>query len=145
MKKTLFFYLLLSLMVVTAAWLLAHPNLLGRIGLWLYKYNYLKTFPRALATVGLVTLTTIGICYGIRRWVLRPLGLLLLGGLFVGGLVVLIQTVVQFSSGTYAYTGAGFKTGAILLPVILIVVIGQQLWEHWSQPSSVQATRQLPN
>jgi hypothetical protein len=132
MKNPLFFYLLLLLLVVTDAWLLAHPNLLGRIGVWLYKYNYLKTFPRALATVGLATVITLGIGYGIRRWVPR-FASLLLGVLLVGGVVILIQTVAQFSSGSYAHTGAGFKTGAVLLPLILILVIAQNLWESFQR------------
>jgi len=132
MKNPLFFYLLLLLLVVTDAWLLAHPNLLGRIGIWLYKYNYLKTFPRALATVGLATVITLGIGYGIRRWAPR-LASLLLSVLLVGGVVILIQTVAQFSSGSYTHTGAGFKTGAVLLPLILVIVIAQNLWESFQR------------
>jgi len=130
MKNPVSFYLLLLLLVVTDAWLLAHPNLLGRIGVWLYKYNYLKTFPWALATVGLTTVVTLGIGYGIRRWV-PGFASLILGVLLVGGVVILIQTVVQFSSGSYAHTGAGFKTGAVLLPVILVIVLAQNLWESF--------------
>jgi membrane protease YdiL (CAAX protease family) len=144
MKNPFFFYLLLLLLVVTDAWLLAHPNLLGRIGVWLYKYDYLKTFPRALATVVLATAITLGIGYGIRRWAPK-FASLLLGVLLVGALVILIQTVVQFSSGSYAYTGAGFKTGAVLLPLILVIVIVQNLWESFRKKTPDTSPDPLPN
>ena len=47
-------FLLLLVLSITDAYLLAHPNLVGRLGILLYKHSYIKTFPRALLTVLLV-------------------------------------------------------------------------------------------
>ncbi len=137
MKNQVFFYVLLALLVVTDAWLLAHPNLLGKIGIWVYHYNYLKTFPRALATVSLATGSALVISLLVRQWLTRLVAAIVLGILLVGGFVMLVQTVIQFSSGTYVHTGAGFKTGAVLLPFILMAVLTKNLWEtmHWQIPA----------
>ena len=130
MKNQFSFFVLLFLLVVTDAWLLAHPNWVGRIGIWFYKYHYLKTFPRALATVSLATLAMLGAGFLIRRCCSRSVAFLLLGGLVLAALAVLVQTLFQFSDGTYVHTGAGFKTGAILLPVILLTVAARHIWQH---------------
>ena len=130
MKNRFSFFVLLFLLVVTDAWLLAHPNWVGRVGIWFYKYHYLKTFPRALATVSLSTLAILGTGFLIRRYCTRGVAFVLLGGLVLACLTVLVQTLFQFSDGTYVYTGAGFKTGAILLPVILLTVAARHLWQH---------------
>ncbi|MBX2915988.1 MAG: hypothetical protein KF856_12030 [Cyclobacteriaceae bacterium] len=47
-------FLLLIGLAVADAWLIAKPNLLGKLGFIIYKYHYLRTFPRALFTVALV-------------------------------------------------------------------------------------------
>jgi hypothetical protein len=41
-------------LIVLDAVLIRSPNLIGKIGLWFYKYHYLRTFPKALLTVSLV-------------------------------------------------------------------------------------------
>ncbi len=130
MKNRFSFFVLLFLLVVTDAWLLAHPNWVGRVGIWFYKYHYLKTFPRALATVSLATMAILGTGFLIRRYCSRSVAFVLLGGLVLACLAVLVQTLFQFSDGTYVHTGAGFKTGAILLPVILLTVGARYLWQH---------------
>jgi len=148
MRHSLFFYVLLLVLVLADAWLLAHPNLLGKIGIWLYKYSYLKTFPRALATVGLATGVALGISWASQRYLSRFGAILLQGFLLAGALVILIQTIVQFSSGSYAHTGAGFKTGAILLPLILGIVLARGLWEtQTSRPpeNSISTPSQTPS
>ena len=134
MKNQLFFYILLALLVITDAWLLAHPNLLGKIGVWMYKYDYLKTFPRALGTVALATGVTLGICLLVRRLLAKSIATIALWVMALAVAFVFVQTLVQFSSGSYAHTGAGFKTGAILLPFVLLVVVAQNIWELSQRP-----------
>ncbi len=134
MKNQLFFYILLTLLVITDAWLLAHPNLLGKIGVWMYKYDYLKTFPRALGTVALATGVTLGICLLVRRLLGKAMATIVLWLLALAVAFVFVQTLVQFSSGSYAHTGAGFKTGAILLPFVLLVTVAQNIWELSQRP-----------
>jgi cation transport ATPase len=129
MKNQLFFYILLVLLVLTDAWLLAHPNLLGKIGVWVYRYDYLKTFPRALATVSLATGATWILCRLVRQWLRKTIAVPVLWLLALAMAFLFVQTIVQFSSGSYAHTGAGFKTGAILLPFLLLIVVAQHLWE----------------
>jgi ABC-type transport system involved in cytochrome c biogenesis permease component len=43
--------------------------------------------------------------------------------------VLLVDTYLKFSTGTYAMTGAGFKTGAMLMPLILVLIFGKNLYE----------------
>jgi hypothetical protein len=50
MNKSLTSLLLLVVLGITDAYLLSHPNLIGKLGIFIYKHDYLKTFPRALAT-----------------------------------------------------------------------------------------------
>ncbi|MCU0353531.1 MAG: hypothetical protein MUD08_07310 [Cytophagales bacterium] len=129
-----FYHLLLAVFVLADAWLLAHPNLIGKFGIWFYKYDYLKTFPRALATVGLAVVAVSVLGWAARRYLPRTAALVLLGALAAGLVVILVQTVVQFSSGTYKFTGAGFKTGAILLPVLLLLITAEALIRKAPQP-----------
>lgn len=68
-----------------------------------------------------------------------------MGILLAGTTYILIQTVVQFSGGTYAHTGAGFKTGAILLPFILVIIVVKHLVEVFLQKESAKITRQNVN
>lgn len=52
MNKKLSSILLLIVLSITDAYLLAHPNLIGRLGVLIYKHSYIKNFPRAVVTVG---------------------------------------------------------------------------------------------
>ncbi len=49
-RKVTFYWILLTLILVDS-WLLSKPNILGKIGLIIYKYHYLRSFPRTLLTV----------------------------------------------------------------------------------------------
>lgn len=138
-----FYYLLLVVLVLVDAWLLAHPNLVGKLGIWFYKYDYLKTFPRALATVGSVVLAVLALGWAARQYLPRTVGMVSLGTLAVGLVVTLVQTVVQFSSGTYQFTGAGFKTGAVMLPVLLLLVTAEALLKKAPHPP--EGEKKFPN
>lgn len=109
-------------------WLLAHPNLLGKLGILFFKYDMIRTFPRALATVGLSTLVAISISVFMKR-TSRQTALMVLGLLTLASVGLLINTYFKFSAGSYAMTGSGFKTGALLMPLILIFVFGNGLYE----------------
>ncbi|MEZ4903842.1 MAG: hypothetical protein R2822_19870 [Spirosomataceae bacterium] len=110
------------------AWLLAHPNLLGRLGVLFYKYDMIKTFPRALATVGITTAIGVSVTFFVQK-MSKQVALTLLLGLTLLSLGLFIHTFLKFSSGTYAMTGAGFKTGALLMPIILVLIFGNGLYE----------------
>ena len=123
MKPNLSYYLILAVLVVADAWLLAHPNLLGKLGVLMYNYDMIKTFPRALATVGITTLVAVGITIFLGK-VSKKTALLVLIVLLLASVGLLINTYFKFSSGTYSMTGAGFKTGALLMPIILVLIFG---------------------
>jgi len=128
MKPHLSFYLILMVLVIVDAWLLAHPNLLGKLGVLFFKYDMIKTFPRALATVGITTILGVAITFFAKK-MSKQVALMLMLVLILLSLGLFINTFLKFSSGTYAMTGAGFKTGALLMPIILVLVFGNGLYE----------------
>lgn len=127
MNKHLTTTLLLVVLSVTDAYLLAHPNLIGRLGVFIYKHDYIKTFPRALATVFLVVGISLALCEIVRRttqpraaagWYLMFLAL---------GVALFAYVYVSFSSFSYSLTGKSFIYGAHLLPILLIGLFGRYL------------------
>jgi lipopolysaccharide export LptBFGC system permease protein LptF len=127
--KNLFFYVLLLLLVVLDGWLMAHPNLIGRAGIFFYDYTYLKTFPRALATVAAVVGLAVLLAWVAKR-AGRSVGLALLIALFLLAGYWFVNSLLQFNSGVYKLTGAGFRAGAILLPGLVVLVFGNGLYEQ---------------
>lgn len=114
-------------LIVLDAVLIRSPNLIGKIGLWFYKYHYLRTFPKALLTVALVIGISAIIAEIVRYVVKKELikritGKVILFLLALVSLVLLAKVVMDFSGGTYSHTGIRFKSGAYLLPAILAVV-----------------------
>ncbi|GAB3164302.1 hypothetical protein [Telluribacter humicola] len=120
MKKNLTSTLLLLILSVTDAYMLAHPNLIGRLGILFYKHDYLKTFPRALATVGLVVGISLLICEVVRIKTAPRLAAWWYLMLMVLGMALFAHVYVTFSSFSYSLTGKSFIYGAHLLPIILI-------------------------
>ncbi len=129
MKKDTFFYATLTLLSVVAAWLLAHPNLIGRLGILMYNYDSIKTLPRAFGTVTLTVAIALIVSYLAQSKIKNKAGSIILGICLAGSLYLLIDTYLKFSTGTYAMTGAGFKTGAMLMPLILMLIFGKGLYE----------------
>lgn len=123
------YHFLLIILTITDAFLLAHPNLIGRVGILFYNYFYLKTFPRALLTVGI----TIGVAWGLTELCKRALSaraaVLVLALLLVGAVAILLNVYFKFSSGTYRLTGKAFIYGAHLLPILLISIFAQGIYE----------------
>src|SRR6478609_10525517 len=77
MNSRLSFYLFIAALVVLDAVLIRSPNLLGKIGLWIYKYHYLRTFPKALLTVflvvGVATVFSEAIHFAVKKALLKNL------------------------------------------------------------------------
>lgn len=129
MRNNLFYYLVLIVLTVVDAWLLAHPNLIGQIGIFWYDHDYLETLPKAMATVAATVLAALLVSLVLKRVLSGPLAVVLAVGLFVISLFVVFQTYTRFSTGTYQFTGSGFKTGAVLLPIILALVFGKTSYD----------------
>lgn len=133
MKKKVYFYVVVVCLVLIDALLLSSPNLLGKIGLVIYKYFYLKNFPRTLLTVSILILAAILVAEFIgllvkNKKLKRSFGIILLLVLVVLSGAVLYQTVVSFLAWTYAHTGLRFRYGAYLLPCILMFVFGYKIF-----------------
>ncbi|MFN7791255.1 MAG: hypothetical protein ACK5NM_01780, partial [Cyclobacteriaceae bacterium] len=97
------------------------------IGLWVFKYSYLRTFPRALITVSIVVGTAflIGeliVFLGKKKWIKKNVGLLLLLIFFLAASGILAKVIHDFSKGIYSHTGVYFRYGVFLLPGILLLV-----------------------
>lgn len=119
MNRKLSSLLALLVLSVTDAYLLAHPNLIGKIGVLLYKHHYIRNFPRALLTVLLVVGVSLAICELVYRFAGKRTAIityLMLAGVAVGWFMYVFIT---FSSFSYRITGKAFIYGAHLLPVIL--------------------------
>ncbi len=127
MTKNLTTTLLLVVLGITDAYLLSHPNLIGRIGILVYRHDYLKTFPRALATVFLVLGVCLFLCEVIRRVKLPRAAVPWYLMLIVLGLALFSYVYVSFSSLTYSMTGKEFIYGAHLLPILMIGIFGRYL------------------
>ncbi len=127
MKSRLNFYLFIAALVILDAVLIRSPNLLGKIGLLVYKYHYLRTFPKALLTVflvvGVATVFSETIRFAVKKELVKNLaGKLLFFLLTALSAALAIKVGLDFSSGSYEHTGLRFRSGAYLLPVILVVV-----------------------
>ncbi len=111
--------LLLLVLSVTDAYLLAHPNLIGKIGVLVYKHHYIRNFPRALLTVMIVVGVSLAICELIYRFTQKKTAIFSYLALTGVALFWFMYVFVTFSSFSYRITGKAFIYGAHLLPVIL--------------------------
>lgn len=119
MNRKISSLLLLLLLTITDAYLLSHPNLIGRLGILIYKHTYIKNFPTALMTVFLVVGISLLICEGVRRYTGRKAQLICFSLFLIVSLVWLAYVYNTFSTFSYRITGKAFIYGAHLLPVIL--------------------------
>ncbi|GAB3640650.1 hypothetical protein [Spirosoma arcticum] len=118
------FYILLLVLIVLDAWLLAHPNLIGRAGVFFFDYDYVDTFPKALVTVAVVISVALFVSWLVGQ-LGRVIGSILLIALLVVSGYWLFDSFLLYNSGVYKLTGAGFRAGAILLPGLLVLVFGK--------------------
>ena len=120
------YFIIIALLSVIDALLLAKPNFLGKIGLWVFKYSYLRTFPRAMLTVsiavGAAILISELIIFISKKWIKRSVGLILLLLFVLASGGILAKVVHDFSKGIYSHTGVYFRYGVFLLPSILLIV-----------------------
>jgi hypothetical protein len=131
--KKLYFYVVIACLVLIDALLLSSPNLLGKVGLVIYKYFYLKNFTRTLLTVSILVLVAVLITEFIALLVKngklkRNVGIILLLIFVALSGAVLYKTVVNFLAWSYAHTGLRFRFGAYLLPCIFIFIFGFRIF-----------------
>ena len=117
--------LLLLVLSVTDAYLLAHPNFIGRLGVLLYKHSYIRNFPRALLTVLLVVGISLVICETAFRYFWSRKTTIFYLVFLIISIVWLAYVYITFSSFSYRITGKAFIYGAHLLPIILIGLFGR--------------------
>jgi len=127
MKNRFTFYLFIVALIVLDAVLIRSPNLIGKLGLLIYKYHYLRTFPKALMTVSLVVGVSAVVAETIRFVVKKEImkrltGQVILFLLTILSVALLVKVGMDFSAGSYSHTGIRFRSGAYLLPVILVIV-----------------------
>ncbi|HYG19552.1 MAG TPA: hypothetical protein VD816_11520 [Ohtaekwangia sp.] len=132
MKKRMIFYGMIAVMVILDSVLLRSPNLLGKIGLVIYKYHYLRTFPKTLLTVTIVVACA-ALIAELIRWLVRlgsmkrAIGVACFAFLLLAAAAILVKTGIDFTAWTYSHTGRRFRYGAYLLPIILMMVFGYHL------------------
>jgi hypothetical protein len=134
MKSRISFYALIIVLTVVDAFLISNPNLLGKLGFVIYKFSYLRTFPRALLTVsivvGVVFIVTQSILWlNKKEWVVKKLSISVLSILLVMFILVWLKTAYDFQSWSYGHSGHKLKYGAYLLPFILILVTASGLFQ----------------
>lgn len=131
MKRLAWWIVLISLTTVDA-YLIAKPNLLGKLGFIIYKYHYLRTFPRALLTVAIVVavvwiITQVIVWLGYKEIIVKRTAIIILIVLLVLFVFIGVKTALDFQSWSYSHSGHKLKYGAYLLPLILIFVSGSGL------------------
>ncbi|MBL7853278.1 MAG: hypothetical protein JNL17_02700 [Cyclobacteriaceae bacterium] len=122
------FYSMVGIGTAVIAWLISHPNLLGRLGLIIYKVHLLKTFPRALATVAAVVVVvavSVELISSIRSPLLRN-GLLLF--MLMACVALEVKTHYDFQSWAISHTGKKLRVGAYLLPLLLMFMVSSPWW-----------------
>jgi hypothetical protein len=125
MNKKISSLVLLVVLGVTDAYLLAHPNLIGKIGILVYKHSYIRNFPRALVTVFLVVGISLLICevlHRLSKYAVAMVCYALLLAVALGWFGYVYQT---FSTFSYRITGKAFIYGAHLLPLMLVGMFGR--------------------
>jgi len=134
MKSRITFYGSIIALTVVDAFLISNPNLLGKVGFVIYKYSYLRTFPRALLTVSIVVgVVLVGtqliVWLSKNEWVAKKVSVSVLGILLVMFVLIWVKTANDFQSWSYGHSGHKLKYGAYLLPFILIVVTASGLFQ----------------
>ncbi len=121
--------ILLLILGISDAYMISHPNLLGKIGIRVYKYSMFKTFPAALITViGTLVVCAI-ISYFLQSKAGKNWAKYLLIFFLIIALAIFMDVFFKFSSGSYAHTGKVFKFGMHLFPILIIYIFGNGLWE----------------
>jgi hypothetical protein len=120
--------LLLVFISVVNAYMLAHPNVIGKLGILFYKHSYIKNFPSALVTVSLIVSITIFFCEIILRNVLQKKAFAIFIGIFLLDLIGFLYVYQTFTTFSYRITGKLFIYGAHLLPILLMAIAGRYVF-----------------
>lgn len=115
------FYVSVLILVIVDAWLLRQQNLVSKLGVWIYNYAFLKSFPAALGSVGLSALGAVAISEFASK-LRKPMAISILVVFLLLCLFSLGQVLIQFSEGSYKLTGAYFKMGVFLWPSLLAFI-----------------------
>ncbi len=148
-RKVSFYWIILTLVLIDS-WLLSKPNILGKIGLLIYKYHYLRSFPRTLLTVWIVISISILIVLLVQylnrqKKLSKPFAIVVLAACAVGSLLVLGQVYLDFTSWSYSHTGIRFRYGAYLLPAIMVFVFVNGLFGlHFTEKPSLALSGRQP-
>jgi hypothetical protein len=125
--KRFLLLVIVVLFTVLDSLLLASPNLLGKVGMFIYKIHYLRTFPRALLTVGIVVTAAVVVAellrMVVRKGVIgRGIALVLLLAMIASCSALTYKVWIDLSKGTESHLGLRFRYGAYLLPALLIMI-----------------------
>ena len=129
-----FFYILLLVLVVLDGWLLAHPNLIGQVGVFFFDYTAIETFPKAVGTVSFVVGVALLVGWLAGR-LSQSLAIGITVALLAASVYYLFQSFNEYNHGIYKLTGAGFRAGAILLPGLVVLVFGKSLLDRFQNKS----------
>lgn len=124
---------ILLLLILLNSLLLASPNLLGKIGLIVYRYSYLRTFLRTLLTVSLLSgmaILSAGLVYFlvIMQWIRKRAGTFILWIFILLCVILEIKVIIAFSGWTYGHTGLRFRLGVYFLPLLMMYIFINGLW-----------------
>jgi len=130
-RKVAFYWILLTLMLADS-WLLSKPNILGKVGLIIYKYHYLRSFPRTLLTVWIVVSISILMVLLVQflmkqEKISKILAALILGAFLLTSFLIAVKVYIDFTSWTYSHAGLKFRYGAYLLPIIISIIFANGL------------------
>ncbi|WP_025761635.1 hypothetical protein [Dyadobacter tibetensis] len=131
MNQRISIAILLSILGITNAYLLSHPNLIGKVGIIVYRYDYIRTFPRALLTVSMVLLVAIAISEALNFWASKPVKRAVMALLSLLALFWFVYIYQSFSGFSYRMTGKSFIYGAHLLPMIVLGIFLRYLIKSW--------------
>ncbi len=122
--------ILLIIIGVSDAYMISHSNILGKIGVRLYNYDMIKTFPSALITVLCTLIGSFFITEFLQKQKNKNWAKYLLLLFLVASFAIFLDVFIKFSAGSYAHTGKVFKFGMHLLPIVLILIFSNGLW-NW--------------
>jgi hypothetical protein len=143
-----FYWILLTLILVDS-WLLSKPNILGKIGLIVYKYHYLRSFPRTLLTVWTVVSISILIVLLVQylqkqQKLTMRVSSFILGVFLCASLLIIAKVHIDFTSWSYSHTGLKFRYGAYLLPTILMIIFANGLVQLQRSTKSRKEPASIP-
>ena len=147
-RKVTFYWILLTLILVDS-WLLSKPNILGKIGLIIYKYHYLRSFPRTLLTVWTVVSISILIVLLVQylqrqKKLTRGFSNFILGAFLCASLLIIAKVYIDFTSWSYSHAGLKFRYGAYLLPTILMIIFANGLVQLQRNTKSREEPASIP-